>query len=141
MIRNQIGEFQFISLSRAISGPVQQLVREVRTGRNGVTLWRTGKRANLITVVSAVDAADGDSAEDLLHQYEALVGQNPVFVVWQGKNLNPLKVVVFHVEPLDEGIHATLLGIGGTLGSSHGFCRCVWTLQPVDPFQDLASYS
>lgn len=141
MIRNQIGEFTFINLSRAISGPVQQLVREVRTGRNGVTLWRTGKRADPFQLSSVVDTVDCDAAEDLLHQYEASVGQNPVLVTWNGKNLNPLKVVVLNVEPVEEGIYATLIGIGGTLGSSHGFCRAIWTLQPVNPFQDLASYS
>lgn len=134
MIRNQIGEFQFISLSRAISGPVQQLVREVRPGVQGVTLWKTGERADPFMLISTEDTADADAAEDLLHQYEALVGEKAVQVIWQGKNIAPIWVVVLAVEPLEEGIHATLLGIGGTLGSSHGMCRCVWTLQSIKQF-------
>lgn len=138
MIRNQIGEFTFINLSRAISGPAEQLTREVRSGVKGVTLWRTGKRANPINLVSVVDVADIDSAEDLVHQYEALVGSDPVNVVWNGKKL-AYKVVVMAVEPLDEGVHATLIGIGGTRGSSNAMCYCMWTLQPIDPNQDLAS--
>lgn len=140
MIRNQIGEFQFINLSRAISGPVQQLVREVRPGVRGVTFWKTGTRAEPFQLLSVVDAADCDAAEDLLHQYEAIVGADPVAVIWNGKNLAPRKVVVMAVEPLEEGIHQTLIGIGGTLGVSNGLCRCVWTLNPIDPDQDLASY-
>lgn len=141
MIRNQIGEFTFINLSRAISGPVQQLVREVRTGRNGVTLWRTGKRADPFQLSSVVDTVDCDSAEDLLHQYEELVGKDPVLATWQGKNITSRLIVVLNVEPHEEGIYGTLIGVGGTLGSSRGMCRCIWTLQPIDPFQDTASYS
>lgn len=136
MIRNQIGEFQFISLSRAISGPVEQLAREVRTGVKGVTLWKTGKRAEPFMLVSEADTADVDAAEDLLHQYEDLVGENPVPVTWNGKNLAPRLVVVMNVEPIENGIFQTLLGIGGLLGNSNGFCRCIWTLQPIDPNQD-----
>lgn len=139
MIRNAIGEFQFIYLSRAFSGPVEQLVREVRSGVAGVTLWKTGKRAEPFSVLSKVDAPDCDSAESLLHEYEALVGRQAVPVTWYGKNLAPLQVVVLGVEPLEEGVCQTLLGIGGTLGNSHGYCACVWHLQPIDPNQDLAS--
>lgn len=139
MIRNKIGDFSFIHLSGAITGPVQQVVREVRPGVKGVTLWRTGKRAEPIVRASVVDTADCDAAEDLLHQYEELVGQNPVPVLWEGKLL-ARKVVVMDVQPLEEGIHQTLLGIGGTLGTSNGLCRCLWFLQPIDPDQDLASY-
>lgn len=140
MIRNAIGEFQFIHLSRAFSKPVQQLAREVQSGVKGVTLWRTGKRADPISLVSVVDAADCDAAEDLLHQYEELVGGDAVSCVWEGKQLAPLRVVVLGVEPLEDGIHQTLIGIGGILGSSNGLCRCLWHVQPVDPDQDLASY-
>lgn len=140
MIRYSIGTFEFINLTRAISGPVQQLVREVRPAVKGVTLWKTGKRAEPFSLMSVVDTADCDAAEDLLHQYEELVGANPVPVVWAGKNLAPRLVVVMDVVPLEEGICATLLGIGGTRGTSNGLCRCAWTLQPIDPNQDLASY-
>ena len=140
MIRNQIGEFEFISLSRAISGVVQQTSREVRPGVKGVTLWKTGKRAEPFALMSQVDAADIDAAEDLLHQYEDLVGESAVPVNWNGKNLAPRLVVVLNVEPVEEGIFGTLIGIGGLLGNSNGFCRCVWTLQPIDPDQDQASY-
>lgn len=141
MIRNQIGDFQFIYLSRAFTGPVEQLLREVRPGVAGVTLWRTGKRADPFSVLSKADSADCSSAEDLLHQYEQLVGLKAVGVIWSGKNLAPLQVVVLGVEPLEDGISQTLLGIGGILGNSNGFAACVWHLQPIDPNQDLASYS
>jgi hypothetical protein len=139
MIRNLIGDFPFIHLTRAIGGVAEQLVREVRPGVKGVTLWRTGKRAEPFALVSVVDTADCDAAEDLLHQYEDLVGQNPVPVTWEGKLL-PFRVVVLHVEPLEEGIHQTLIGVGGVRGTSNGLCRCVWHLQPIDPDQDIASY-
>ncbi len=141
MIRNSIGEFEFISLSRAISGVVQQVAREVRPGVKGVTLWKTGKRAEPFSLMSEVDTADVDTAEDLLHQYEELVGESSVLVTWNGKNLAPRRVVVLNVEPVEGGIFQTLIGIGGLRGNSNGFCRCIWTLQPIDPEQDQASYS
>lgn len=140
MIKNKIGDFEFIALSRAISGPVQQLAREVRPGVAGVTLWKTGKRAEPFGLMSEVDVADIDAAEDLLHQYEAIVGESTQLVTWNGKNLAPRRVVVMNVEPIENGIFATLLGIGGVLGNSNAFCRCLWTLQPIDPDQDQASY-
>jgi len=128
-----IGAFEFLRLSRPLSRPTQKLVRELRPGTSGVTFWRTGKVAGPVQIASAVDAAQIEAAEGLIHQYELLVGADPVPVRWGGINLVDILAVIHDVQPVEGGIFATLLGVGGLLGTSRGFCRAVWTIEPIDP--------
>lgn len=131
-----IGQFEFINLSRAFSKPTMLLEREVRIGSPGVTFWRVGPRCEPFTLVSVVDVATVQAGEALLQAYEELVGGDPVPVAWGGVQRADILCVIHDVQPLDEGIHAVLLGIGGTLGGpSYGLCRAVWTVEPINPIQ------
>lgn len=130
----RLGPFQFISLSRAVSRPVHRVERELRPGIDGVTFWRTGRRAEPFDLVSVVDTPDVGGALALLAAYEDTVGSDPVEAVWADLALPELLVLVHNVVPLDEGLHATLLGLGGVNGvATFGLLRCQWTVEPIDP--------
>jgi len=132
-----IGEFDFISLSRLPSGPMRRTSREVRPGVNGGTLWDSGVRSEPIQVVSTVDVATIGDAIELVRQYEATVGENPLTIKFAHDALNGLTVVPVDVQPLEEGVHATVIGCGGTVGgNSNALCRVVWTLQPIHPTKE-----
>jgi hypothetical protein len=134
MTKFRLGDFEFVSLSRALSRPVQSIEREVRPGANGVTLWRTGKRGQPFVLMSFVDCTDTEAALNLLAQYEQLVGGDPVTAKWAGHEIAELLVFVHQVLPDEQGLRATLLGIGGKEGTSHAFLRCHWLVETIDPF-------
>lgn len=129
----RLGDFSFINLTRALSRPVERLEREIRLGTSGVTFWRTGKRGEPFQLASVADVADVDAAQDLLAEYEDLVGGDPVNAIWADRAHESL-VVVHNVMPLEGGLHATLIGIGGLLGSSNALLRAVWLVETIDPF-------
>jgi hypothetical protein len=134
MARFRIGTFEFISLSRALSRPVQQIEREVRPGFDGVSFWRSGVRSEPMPLTSVADCPTVSGGLGLLTAYETLVGGDPVPVTWADLELPELLVFVHAVLPLDHGLHATLLGIGGLNGVSRGLLRCVWIVETIDPF-------
>lgn len=129
----QIGDFEFISLSRVFPRPTQKLVREKRPGLHGVTLWRTGRTGEPFQITSAADCASLEAAEALLHLYELLVGADPVVVRWGNLDLPDILAVVHDVQAPEGGIFRTVLGIGGLLGTSQAFCRAIWTVETIDP--------
>lgn len=128
-----IGDFTFINLSRVFTRPTEQLAREVRPGVDGTTFWQTGKRAEPMQVASVVDVESVTAAQTLFAEYENQVGQI-LPVTWAGVLRTNTQAVILRVDPLDEGLHATVLGIGGTLGSSHAMLRALWTLEMVNVF-------
>jgi hypothetical protein len=130
----RIGDFEFIHLSRVLSYPRMRGLREVRPGQAGTTFWRQGRGGEPFQLASVVNAAGIASAESLIHQYEQLVYGEPVTAAWAGIELASLQVLVLDVQPIDEGVHAMLLGIGGVGGgSSFGLCRALWTVEVIDP--------
>ncbi len=134
MRENRINSFTFLRLSRALSRPTQRLVREVRPGLPGSTNWRTGRRCEPFTLRSVADCPSIDAAELLLRSYESIVGDDPVLAVWADIDLD-CYLIIHDVQPEEEGLYATLLGIGGlTGGASAGMCRCVWTVESLNPF-------
>lgn len=131
-----IGDFEFITLSRAISRTAEQVFLEVKPGVDGTTVWQGGRRGEPFQLISAVNPADINSADDLLTAYQALQGQNPVNVKWAGRVLN-VKVLVVDVQPIDGGMFATLTSVGGLApgNNTSAFLYAVWTLLPIDPNQ------
>ena len=134
MTEFRLGEFEFVSLSRALSRPMQTIEREVRPGADGVTLWRTGKRGQPFVLMSFVDCSTVEAALALLKQYEQLVGDDPVTAKWAGQEVDELLVFVHNVVPDEQGLRAILLGIGGKEGTSHAFLRCHWLVETINPF-------
>ena len=133
-MRFEIGPFPFISLSRAISRPFEQIEREVRPGIAGTSFWRTGQRGEPFALRSVVDCPDVPSALTTLAAYERLVGQDPVGVTWADVALAGLLVMVLGVMPDEGGVHTVLQGVGGLLGSSNALLRAVWLVEPINPF-------
>lgn len=133
----QIGDFPFINLSRAISRPRERVSLERKPGVDGTTVWQTGKAGEPFTLVSSVNPPDITSADALLVQYQALTGQSPVLVKWANSVLNNVKVLVLDVQPLDEGMFATLIGIGGITPGTNSLAMLYaqWTLLPLDTTQ------
>ena len=133
MTRFSIGLFDFIDLSRPPSGPKFELEREVRPGVEGVTFWSLGRRSAPYTLTSVRDCEDISEALNTLAAYQGAVGSGPLALVWAGVPQG--QVIVHDVEPLDGGAQATLLAIGGVLGTSRAILRCAWTLEYVPPPQ------
>lgn len=129
----RIGEFEFVSLSRALSRQKQQLERELRPGTDGVSLWRTGRRGEPFELVSFADVESVSAAQALLARYEDAVGGEPVEAVWADDEFEGL-LVIHNVLPVPGGCRQTLIGVGGLLGSSHGYLRAVWLVETVDQF-------
>lgn len=128
-----IGPFPFINLSSVIPGTPQRVVREIRPGLNGTSFWKTGLRGEPIQLASVVDCQTVEAAEAQFHDYEAFVGE-VVPVTWAGVDRQDIQVMILAVQPIEGGVHAMLLGIGGTIGgASRGLCRALWTVEPIDP--------
>jgi hypothetical protein len=125
----QIADFMFINLSRPPSKAMKRTVREVRPGVANVTQWGVGATAQPFALLSSRDAIDTEDAQNILALYEAIVGGDPVALIWAGFNQG--LVFVHSVAPLDDGIFATLLGKGGMLGTSNAKIHCQWMLEYV----------
>lgn len=134
----QIGDFQFINLSRHPGRPYENVSLERKPGNDGVTAWQLGKAGEPFTCISSVNAADVAAAEALLIGYQALIGQNPVMMTWASLNQAAIRVLVLNVQPLDGGLFATLTSVGGVVANgvnTAGFLYAQWTLIPLDVAQ------
>lgn len=131
----RIGEHEFISLSRPPCRPAAKYSREVRPGKDGVTLIHLGETAEPIQLVSQVECDDVDAALAKLREYEELQNGNPTIIEWNGNTDAPRLAKVLHVEPAERGVSATVMGLGGVRGNqvSHGFLTAIWIVQPIDP--------
>lgn len=129
MAQFQIGDFDFINLSRPPSKAMKRTEREARPGVANVTMWGVGSMAAPFALISSRDAIDMDDAQNILALYEAIVGGDPVALVWAGYSHG--LVYVHNVAPLDDGIFATLQGLGGVLGTSNAKIHCQWVLEWV----------
>lgn len=130
-----IGQFDFINLTRAISRPHEHLSLERKPGVDGVTVWQLGKAGEPFSLVSSVNPPDIAAADALLVQYQALIGASPQNVKWANSVLNGIKVCVLDVQPIDEGMFATLTSVGGIAAAganTAAFLYAVWTLLPID---------
>lgn len=134
----QIGDFQFINLSRHPGRPHEHVSLERKPGNDGTTVWQTGKAGEPFTCISSVNPPDVAAGESLLVQYQALIGQNPVAMKWANINQDAIRVLVLDVQPMDHGLFATLTSVGGVAAAganTAGFLYAVWTLLPIDAAQ------
>lgn len=134
----QIGEFQFINLSRHPGRPSESVSLERKPGNDGVTCWRLGKAGEPFTCISSVNPADVAAGESLLVQYQALRGQDPVTMTWASLFQGAIRILVVDVQPLDNGLFATLTSVGGVAApgaNTAGMLYAMWTLLPIDVAQ------
>lgn len=129
----KIADFEFIKLSRALPQPTKRITREIRSGVSGVTWWDTGRRGVPFTLVSVVNCVDVNAAQDLFREYQnkkdAFV---PVTAEWDGVNPDPVRLMILDVDVIDEGLYATLLGIGGVVSPSNAMLHCRWEVEPLE---------
>jgi len=125
-----IGEHDFLTLSRPPISAAEGLAFVARSGTDGLTAWRTGKRGGPFSVQSVVDAADVDAAAALIDEYRELMAAGPVTMRWNGQ-AGKDRVKVQTVEPAGEdGVRPIVAATGGTCDPSRALCRAVWTLIP-----------
>jgi len=130
-----IGNFEFLDMSRAVSRPTKRISREVRAGVSSVSWWNTGRRGEPFSLLTVVDVADVPGAIALLRQYEQLkdlMQTQPI--TWANDPVGGCRVMILDVNPIERGLHHTLLGVGGKLGSSNALLRCQWDLEPVETY-------
>jgi len=133
MSHYRIGDFSFVALSRAFSRPMQHIEREIKPGKDGVSMWRTGKRGEPFELLSFADVADVAAAQSLLAAYEDAVGGDPVAATWADEDFDG-SLFIHRVMPPPGGLRKTLLAVGGLLGSSHAYLRAIWLVEPLDAF-------
>lgn len=130
-----IGDFEFLDMTRAISRPTKRISREVRSGVAGVTWWNTGRRGEPFSLITTVDVADVPGAIALLKQYEQLKDLMQLQPLrWASDPLNGCRAMVLEVQPIERGLHHTIAGFGGKLGSSNALLRCQWDLEAVEMY-------
>lgn len=130
----QIGDHEFINLSRFPSVPSKRIVREVRAGVSGTTFWNTGTRSTPFSLLSVVNCADLADAKSIFEGYQETKNlMNAVPVTWGGQPLAPTRIMILDVETIDAGMYATLLGIGGVGPSpSYAMLHCRWDVETVN---------
>lgn len=137
MSQFQLGPFTFINLTVPV-GLKERITRDVRSGVDGTTLWKTGKRGEPFPCVSVTDPANVAAAGVLLAEYQEAVGEL-LDLTWAGIHVAGVKFAVLDVLPFPNGMHATLLGIGGTGGTSEALLRAQWVLEAIDVNQSQAT--
>lgn len=134
----QIGDFQFINISRHPGRPYEQTSLERKPGNDGYTVWQLGKAGEEFNVLTSVNPADLAYAEAMLVQYQALIGQNPVTMRWGDMAQDAIRVLVRNVQPVDGGLFKTLTSVGGITAAganTAAFLYAMWTLLPLDATQ------
>ena len=123
-----IGTFGFVRMSALPAPPAEQIALESRAGVNGVGAWKTGVRGRELTIDTVADMVDQTDAIAALGNYTLLCGAAPQSLIYAGHAMI-YQVLVLEVEPVE--VAATLLGVGGRLGISHGLLAARWKLIPV----------
>ena len=127
MAVSSIGAFTFVSLTPHPPEPAEELEVQMRAGKNGAMIWKSGKRPRPFQVTTLRDCVNQADALTALTNYTALIGGAPQTLTYNGATW-AYKVVVVRIEPIVVG--ATVGGVGGVLGSSRGMIRCKWHLLP-----------
>jgi len=125
---NRIGSFQFISLMGQPTDRAYEIEVITRKGVDGIAASRTGKRGKPFTLRSMVDAPDKAQARSYVRQYRALIGEDPVVLVWSDLDMSS---ELFHVLVLDVRPVVVTRVLNATVGlhsPSRGWVECDWDL-------------
>lgn len=131
MAGNFIGEFEFISLHAVPFGPAQQLDLIERPGIPGTGIRRLGVRGEIIRLKSNVDLADFATATELLHYYRALIGANPVPLIWNGSNSIDYGYLVQVLRVIPTACTDNATAVGGLTSGGTGQLQAEWDLLPI----------
>lgn len=128
---NLIGDFEFISLHKVPFGPAQQLELVEKSGVPGTGIRRLGIRGQVFRLTSNVDLVDFVTATELLHYYRALIGANPVPLVWNGSRSIDYGYLVQVVEVMPLACTNNATAVGGLTGGGTGQLQAEWDLLPI----------
>jgi hypothetical protein len=131
MTQNSIGNYFFINYDRPPGAPKQHVIDKARPGVTGKAFWRQGTWGDPDVVRTRVDAPNVLIALQEMARYRALIGQNPVILVYAGVPSTALgfNVVVKDVRLVEAS--SRLIAVGGLNPPGLGFLVAEWTLVPV----------
>lgn len=127
--RNSIGEFQFIALQGLVPTIAEEVSVLVRPGVAGVGLLRTGRRSPPFRLTSQVDVATFADTRTTLAAYRALMGADPVALVWEELLISETEevlVAVLNCDLIDA--RAIRTSVNGINAPSTAWLVCAWDL-------------
>jgi hypothetical protein len=125
---NAIGPFQMLFIEGQILLPVMMSERVERPGVNGVGMLRTGRRGPQFKLRSKVDALDIFDADNLLREYESIVGGDPILIA---QNDIPF-TQGFYVEAMIPVVcRAIVGGVGGLNENPGAWVEADWHLSAI----------
>jgi hypothetical protein len=129
---NRIGTFTFISLMGQPLNLAEEVEVITRKGVDGIAASRTGTRGKQFTLRSSVDAPNKQQAREYVEQYRALIGADPVGLVWSDLDMaiEEFYVLVLDVRPVE--VTRLLSATTGLNPPSLGWVECDWDLIAID---------
>jgi len=129
MPENSIGDFRFLSLTLP-DNVKQRVIVSTRPGVPGAALWLTGTRGLPFEATSKVDAPSLAGAIGLLRQYEELIGQDPVDMVWNDIPVTDggTQLAVLGVAPIAGRVFRLASSTGGLHPPGYGWIEARWNL-------------
>jgi hypothetical protein len=125
MLYNALGPFQMLFIKGEVVLPQQRSELIERPGVAGVGLMRTGRRGEPFALRSKVDAPSLWDGQELLRQYELIVGGDPVYLV---KDDIPYSDLFFVLAMRPLVCHALGGGIGGLNEDALAWVEADWEL-------------
>jgi len=128
----QIGDHLF--LSAGFPEPVKErpLLMD-RPGVEGSAIWLTGQRGKRYTVITKTDAHNLDHATELFAQYRALIGADPVEMIWAGLPMTneTTKIAVLDVRTAPGYPVRMAAATPSLFPPSLGYIECEWDLVTI----------
>jgi hypothetical protein len=131
MTFDQIGEFQFVSMSRMPEIVRQSLAVVARPGVDGVAVWKTGERGKPFTIRTLVDCFNVLDGLDTWRSYRDLIGEPPQTAVWADLNFDVSNLRFFVLDVRLAANRRILASDGGLLENAGAILECDWDLLPV----------
>lgn len=123
ILQHSIGSFAFLDMKPVPPLRRKRLTVETRPGADGVALWLDGTRGEVWRPETVIDVTTQAIGQALKTQYEALVGTNPVPIVYAGV-VYP-SAVIRDVQVRIEDIH---MGVGGFSLNPKALVRASWDI-------------
>ncbi len=129
---DSIGPYTFIRLDGNPEPPRSGVEVVARAGVNGVGVYYTGRRGAPFTMRSTADFASLEAARTEFTQYQTLVDQDPVDMVWTGLNVGGNENCRYQVLAVRQVSLIAVRGLGGRAGTSGATLRAEWDLIAIE---------
>ena len=132
MLDHRIGQFEFLDLEGNPEQVKRQLTVLARAGVDGHTVVDEGRRGTPFVLRSRVDQQDLAAGRATYGAYAALIGGDPVQLVWQDLDLDGEDFQVLVLDVVQSRLHALAWGSAGGLNPpSRAWLECDWTLLAI----------